>query len=473
MSVNTQTHPLISIVIPAYNYPEYLKMTLQSVTNQTYANIEILVIDDGSEAKLYPIIKDLNDKRICYHKLPHKNANVARNYGIEKSKGDFIAMLDSDDLWLTNHLESCYNLLQEEQADGLYGSLTLQNNATGQVRCITVRPLQKDETMIDYLLSSGYGAQTSTLFMTRKSAKSTLWDGRLNRHQDYDFVIRYNKQFRLIAKTEATVTFPLGRNKQQTIDFESCIKVIRDNKEDISPNIYYRYNLNMLNLALSQDAPDKIIEYYKNAINTHKEDEILSRIANHLIIHSSFIKDISLYHGKMGIILFFVHYARYTSNKVYDDFAGELLDSIFEELHTDIPIDMEQGLCGIGWGILHLLENKFMEGDPEEILSDIDAKIMERDLRRMTDFSFENGLEGISYYINKRVNYALEHKSLIPFDATYLSEWKAECNHLVCSEETDGLFFLIKNIPEGQNYLDWKLGIMNGCAGWGLKKIIL
>jgi len=263
--------PLISVIIPVYNRPYALKRTLKSVINQAYSNLEILVVDDGSEIEIYSIIEKLNDNRISYYKLDHNNANVARNYGINKSKGQYIAMLDADDLWLGNHIEDCLKTLHSSQSDGLYGSLILKNMHTGQQRVASVRSLHKDETMIDYLLSLGYGAQTSTLFMTAESTKSILWNPGLKRHQDYDFVIRYSKQYRLISKAEPTVIYTLGEPKQLKIDFKSCIQVIKENEEDISPNLYYSYHMNMLLLAKRQNASDDIIEHYKNEAIYYKE----------------------------------------------------------------------------------------------------------------------------------------------------------------------------------------------------------
>lgn len=136
-----------------------------------------------------------------------------------------------------------------------------------------------------------------------------------------------------------------------------------------------------------------------------KEDDILlERIANHLIIQTSVMDDIGLYYGKMGIVLFFAHYARYTGCSVYEDFADELLGEVIENISDELPINMRTGLCGIGWGIEYLIQNHFMEGDSDEILGELDEKIMERDLRRIKDLSFDTGLEGISCYIRMRLS---------------------------------------------------------------------
>ncbi|MDR3047820.1 MAG: glycosyltransferase family 2 protein, partial [Bacteroidales bacterium] len=117
---------LISVVIPAYNKPEMLANTLQSVLRQTHKNLEIIVVDDGSEIDLLSIIEQFKDVRISYFKLKHKNANVARNYGIQQSKGQYVAMLDADDEWLENHLKNCLITIQKEKSDGLHGSLIIK-----------------------------------------------------------------------------------------------------------------------------------------------------------------------------------------------------------------------------------------------------------------------------------------------------------------------------------------------------------
>lgn len=79
--------PLVSVIIPAYNNADELKKTLETAFCQTYNNFEIIVTDDGSEQDLLPVITNVNDCQISYYKIPHANDNVARNFGIRKSKG--------------------------------------------------------------------------------------------------------------------------------------------------------------------------------------------------------------------------------------------------------------------------------------------------------------------------------------------------------------------------------------------------
>ena len=148
----------------------------------------------------------------------------------------------------------------------------------------------------------------------------------------------------------------------------------------------------------------------------------------YLTINSSFLGDLGLFHGIMGIVLFFAHYARVTQNKQYEDFAEILLDEIYEEIHWDLPINLENGLCGIGWGIEYLVQHGFMEGNTDEILADIDRKVLEIDPLRISDLSFRRGLTGIIFYVIARLNSYRETDKL-PFDNSYLESIQQVLNH--------------------------------------------
>ena len=94
----------ISVVIPFYNNVEWLEEAVQSVLNQTYKNYEIIVVNDGSPENIDSFLEKYNDK-ITYIKTENKGPGPARNLGIENANGEYIAFLDSDDLWLPNKLE--------------------------------------------------------------------------------------------------------------------------------------------------------------------------------------------------------------------------------------------------------------------------------------------------------------------------------------------------------------------------------
>lgn len=144
---------------------------------------------------------------------------------------------------------------------------------------------------------------------------------------------------------------------------------------------------------------------------------------HYLILNSWNTSDLSLFHGRMGCVLFFTHYARSIEDTIFDDFAAELLNGIYEEIHEDLPLSLENGLCGIGWGIEYLVQHGFMQGDTDDILSDIDRKVMEYDPLRITDFSFRRGLAGITFYVIARLS-TIRKKGSLPFDKQYLQRLK-------------------------------------------------
>ena len=100
------TEPRVSIVIPTYNRGYLIRAAIDSVLDQTYSNFEILVIDDGSTDNTREIINSIEDTRINYIYIDHSGRPaVPRNVGIEKSRGQFVAFLDSDDVWVPEKLE--------------------------------------------------------------------------------------------------------------------------------------------------------------------------------------------------------------------------------------------------------------------------------------------------------------------------------------------------------------------------------
>lgn len=111
-------HPLISVIIPFYNSAPYLNDTISSVIQQEYKNWEIILVDDGSTDGSAAIVNEWSctypDKIYCYHHPDHKNRGAAasRNLGVSKAKGNILAFLDSDDLWLPLYLEMQLTLLE-------------------------------------------------------------------------------------------------------------------------------------------------------------------------------------------------------------------------------------------------------------------------------------------------------------------------------------------------------------------------
>ncbi|PZD79110.1 glycosyltransferase family A protein [Mesonia sp. K7] len=109
--------PLVSVVLPVYNAEKSIDYCLKSVLEQSYKNIEVIVINDGStdrsEEIIQTIIKKYPEKRIKYISQENKGVSVARNLGLKKALGEFIAFIDSDDEWLPTKLEEQMKVFDE------------------------------------------------------------------------------------------------------------------------------------------------------------------------------------------------------------------------------------------------------------------------------------------------------------------------------------------------------------------------
>lgn len=111
----------ISVIIPAYNSEKYIKRCIESVLNQTIKPFEILIINDGSTDKTREIVDLYGDKVSGFH-ITNGGAANARNFGINKAVGDWIAFLDSDDQWEKKHLENFAKVLNQKPELMWYGA---------------------------------------------------------------------------------------------------------------------------------------------------------------------------------------------------------------------------------------------------------------------------------------------------------------------------------------------------------------
>ena len=96
----------VSVIVPLYNHRRYIRTAVESVLNQTAPPLEILVIDDGSTDKSRDAIADfIESGEIIYVRQENQGVSAARNHGISLARGEFIALLDSDDAWMPTKLE--------------------------------------------------------------------------------------------------------------------------------------------------------------------------------------------------------------------------------------------------------------------------------------------------------------------------------------------------------------------------------
>jgi glycosyltransferase involved in cell wall biosynthesis len=196
---------LVSVIIPTYKRPDQLSSAINSVLSQDYKDIEIIVIDNNNLNDEYQIKTILlmnqhtNDSRIKYLINSHvHNGSAARNLGILESKGEFISFLDDDDYFLPNKISSQVNLLKTY--DKSYGAICC--NYIGVYKNRIYRIGKNSGEITSYIpiltgkLKLGAG---STLLIRREVINLIgLFDETFSRHQDWEFLIRFFDENKLI-----------------------------------------------------------------------------------------------------------------------------------------------------------------------------------------------------------------------------------------------------------------------------------
>lgn len=128
--------PLVSVIVPAYNAEAFIAHTLNSVLAQTYKNIEVLVVDDGSQDRTRELVESIaqNDYRVILLQQSNAGVAAARNLAIQKSSGEYIAPIDADDIWYPQKLEKQVQcMLQADPSVGLVYARSVHINENGEI----------------------------------------------------------------------------------------------------------------------------------------------------------------------------------------------------------------------------------------------------------------------------------------------------------------------------------------------------
>ena len=141
----------------------------------------------------------------------------------------------------------------------------------------------------------------------------------------------------------------------------------------------------------------------KEQLGKIKQD--LQQIADMLLLNGTLTECPGLVNGKMGILVFFFHYARYTGNELYADYAMDLVGEMLNQIHVNSPADYEKGLAGIGVGIDYLIRNDFLNAE-DDICEDFDQRMVRAVLYDpWSDFSQYDGMTGYGRYWISRLRY--------------------------------------------------------------------
>lgn len=199
--------PLISIIIPNYNREKVICETVENVLEQTYENIEVIVVDDCSEDNSVKLLGTIRDQRVrVLTQKQHQGQCKSRNLGVKASSGMYIAFQDSGTVWEKDKLEKQAAILQEQESVGMVYCTVEIDNGTGATRFPSAIAREWKEEKCLETLRKGNIIDTPTMVM-RKECFEQLegFDEQFLCWEDYDFVIRFAQKYPIRIVDEVLV----------------------------------------------------------------------------------------------------------------------------------------------------------------------------------------------------------------------------------------------------------------------------
>lgn len=293
--------PLVSVIIPTYKRANLLPRAIDSVLNQTYKNIEVIVVDDNSPDTVHRknaeiTMKDYeNNSKVKYiQHRKNKNGSAARNTGIKEARGTYVAFLDDDNYYFSTKIEKQINyLLNHPQYKAAYCGLKTKDK--------DIVPTQVGDLTFEQL--SGTNIIDTNMILIEKSVVLSFggWDERLKRNQDVSFMLRYFKTGNKIGViSEPLAYYDLSdrsnvakpRENEKNIDlflkyYGEQVKLCDNRIKNASKKIYSsRYRAVLFSYLKDKDFKGAIQLYFKMIkkapfiFNIYLLDALLKKIIN-------------------------------------------------------------------------------------------------------------------------------------------------------------------------------------------------
>lgn len=202
-----RSRPFVSVVIPTANRPSLVARAIRSVIQQTFQDLEIVVVMDGEDPQVRQALQHVDDPRLYVYALDqHRGPGAARNAGITHARAPWVALLDDDDEWLPRKLERQLTTTQVARVSNPIISCRLIARAVEKDFVWPRRLPARGERFCEYLFCRkspfwGEGlVQTSTILTTKTLLQNVPFTDHLKRHQDLDWLLRANAQESVVTE---------------------------------------------------------------------------------------------------------------------------------------------------------------------------------------------------------------------------------------------------------------------------------
>lgn len=226
---------IISVIIPAYNAESYILETIKSVQKQTFVDLEIIAIDDGSTDRTLEILKGIDDERLRVFSYANSGVAIARNRGIAQARGEFIAFLDADDLWTPDKLETQLEALSRNSDASVVYSWTSYFHEKNKKVYSGNSVLFQGNVHADLLKWNFLASGSNPLIRREAIEEIGGFDSSFPPCEDWDFYLRLSARYKFAVVPKYQVIYRQSATSATASKFDfiekQCLAVLERNYE--------------------------------------------------------------------------------------------------------------------------------------------------------------------------------------------------------------------------------------------------
>ena len=313
--------PMVSLIIPLYNAEDYIDNCISCIKQQTYEDIEVIFINDGSTDNTAIVceekMKNLTNAQLI--SMDNQGVSAARNIGMANASGDYFVFADADDYFFDDYIEYLVNLIMKYDADLAMCDYRKQKASESKIKKISKKTYEKSYTAVKALENVSYRKELSGSpygkIISRKVAGSIRFNEKVYYYEDYLYVCDAIMHSNITAFGNGVKYLYLQHAKSSThkFDCEKCIKswnefmVCVDHFEELYPEIQGGFqskalavSLDMLRKIYKKGYDETLIRQYiqKNSLSVAK-DKKCTKLKRMLAVCSSINIDFTINFGEM------------------------------------------------------------------------------------------------------------------------------------------------------------------------------